>query len=71
MSAEDTAEYWLFPTSTTTTGNLSEAERALSDLDVCEELLQRTQQVGQVSLEEDRLTGPDKVQYIKYFIVYR
>ena len=48
-----------------------EADKRLTDLEICDELLQRTQQIGQFNLEEDQLsvlTGPDKVQYIKTFI---
>ena len=51
---------------------VSEADRPQkTDLDICEDLLQRTQEVGQVNLENDQLavlTGSEKVQYIKSYI---
>ena len=48
-----------------------DAAKRLTDLDICEKLLQRTQQIGQFHLKEDQLavlTGTAKVQYIKTFI---
>ena len=50
---------------------VSDVDMSLTDLEKCDGLLKRAQQIGQYSLQDDKLasfTGKEKIEYIKSFI---